>query len=68
MKHDQIISSFKLFEYCRDRYWQREVHASAYVGYDEFYYMNRLGKVRLVRNKTEVWVGREWPTIVRRRG
>lgn len=62
-----IISSFKLYEYCLARYPKRNVVPSAYVGYEEFYYYSRTNILRIVINKTEVWVGAGWPTIRRRR-
>ncbi len=65
---DTVICSFKLFNYCKQKYPKRNVQASVYCDYDDFYYWSKTGKCGLIRNKTEVWVlGREWPMIVRRR-
>jgi hypothetical protein len=71
MNHTQIVCSYKLFEYCLHRYKKREVIADKFVEFNDFYFMNRKGKVRIVVNKTQVWVPHPmhgWPTIVRRRG
>jgi hypothetical protein len=64
-----IISSHKLFEYCKNRYPTRLVEACAYVPCDDdFYVITNTNKVRIVRNKTELWVlGSECPNIEYRR-
>lgn len=62
-----IISSYKLFGYCKSRYPKRKVYASMYPADEDFYYYSRAKQLRLIRNKTEVWVGYDWPRIRRRR-
>jgi hypothetical protein len=61
-----IISSYKLFEYCKNRYKKRFVYPAIEVKHDDFYYYSRVGKLRMVRNKKEIWInGEEFPVIVR---
>lgn len=68
LRYPLILSSFKLYEYCKNRYKKRTVIAEKYVDYEDFYYWSRAGKQRLVRNKKEIWVlGKECPEIVRKR-
>jgi hypothetical protein len=63
-----IISSFKMYEYCKKRYPNRIVEASPYPDYDDFYYITKTNHVRLVRRKNEIWIlGSECPEILRRR-
>jgi hypothetical protein len=62
-----IISSFKLFEYCKARYPKRTVIADVHPDYEEFYYWNRKGELRLVLNRKEIWVGIDYWSRVRRR-
>lgn len=63
-----IICSYKLFEYCKNRYPKRKVIADMHVDHDDFYYWNRQDVLKIVSNKNEIWVlGNTWPTIVRRR-
>lgn len=69
--HPMIVCSYKLFEYCLRRYKKRDVHADRHVEFDDFYYFNRRGQVRIVVNKTQVWIEhpvKGWPFILRRRG
>lgn len=66
LKYPLLLCSYKLYEYCKDRYPKREVVADMHVDYDDFYYWTRTGTLRMVRNKNEVWtLGDDWPTIVR---
>lgn len=70
MSPRQIVCSYKLFEYCLKRYPKREVFADKYVEHDDFYYMTRAGRVRVVCQKTQVWVEhpvKGWPFLVRRK-
>jgi hypothetical protein len=60
-----IISSYKLFDYCKAKYPGRTVVADMHCAYDHFYYWNRKNNLRLCINKTEIWVGSEWPRIIR---
>ena len=63
-----IICSYKLFEYCSERYPNRIVVADMHVDQDDFYYWNRQNVLKIVSNKKEIWVlGDTWPSIVRRR-
>ena len=61
-----VLCSYKLYDYCLDKYNRRKVVADMHVSYDDFYYWSRAGKQRLCRNKKEIWVlGQEFPEIVR---
>lgn len=66
LRYPLILCSFKLYEYCRDKYPKRKVMQDPHPERDEFYYWTRMGVLRLIRNKNEVWaLGSEWPQIVR---
>ncbi len=60
-----VLSSYKLFEHCTQRFPKREVVADRNVANDEFYYWNRANELRLIRNKNEVWLAGGW--ILKRR-
>ena len=62
-----IISSYALFEHCKKQYPNKNVVADMHPRHEEFYYWNRKNELRMIRNKTEVWIGIPWPTIRRRR-
>lgn len=48
-----LICSYKLYDYCKNRYKNHNVVADVNVDYDDFYYFNRKSKrIRLVRNKS----------------
>lgn len=52
----EIICSYKLYEKLKESFPKRSVLADANVAHDDFYYFNRLGKVRLVNTKDmSIW-------------
>lgn len=61
-----IICSYKLHDYCKQKYPKRNIIADMHVDHDDFYYWSKTKTMRMIRNKTEVWtLGHEWPVIIR---
>lgn len=60
-----IVCSYKLYNHCKGKYPKRMTIADRNVSNDHFYYYNRLGVLRLVKNTKEVWTEADWPYIIR---
>ncbi len=61
IKYPTILASYKMFEYCKKAYPNRDVQSSVHTDHDDFYYWSRTGRMRLVRNKKEIWIN-NWYT------
>lgn len=53
-----------MLDYCRKRYPKRKVYASQFISYGDYYYYNRKGQLRMVRDG-EVYTGAKtgWPYV-----
>lgn len=66
--HKIIIASPDMFEFCKKRYKKRQIVSADEAKTGTYYYWNKKNKMRIVRNKNEIWtLGKEYPMIKRLR-